>query len=64
MSFKARHVLLKGKIIAFFLSNIGLFNLIYKHIVFNAKQIKSLKWAASVFFQILNVLFLLQKCLV
>ncbi len=35
MSFKARHALLKGKIIAFFWSNISLFNLIYKTIVFN-----------------------------
>ncbi len=63
MSFKARHAVLKGKIIAFFWSNIGLFNLIYKPIVFNAKQIKLPKRAASVFFRILNVLFLLLKML-
>ncbi len=64
MSFKARHALLKDKITAsFFWSNIGLFHLIYNTVVFNAKKSKSPKRAASVFFQILNVLFLLLKML-
>ncbi len=61
--FEARNALLKGTIIASFGSNIGLFNLIFKPIVFNAKQIKSPKWAASVFFRLLNVLILLLKLL-
>ncbi len=55
---------MKGKIIAFFWSNIGLFNLIYKPIVFNAKQTKSPKQATSVFLRIWNVLFLLLKMLI